>query len=290
MQVRCTVGGTINVDRNGILITHRYGAHTIVFSDKTLNQILIELNSLPYISATLNQPTFSYMLAKGILATTEQDIELDGSLYMSGSIFYNEMQVYAGKLQEQSDRLLDAEKQLYLHAATDTWLDYWARDYFGNPRKTGETDGQYTPRVIAEIIRLTQNNKAMEVLLAQAIPELDIEITDAPARNWDGRDYRGEFDAIAEIDAAAFVGTPIREDYWATIETTANKVKAAGTRLKTIALYYKLVCQAPIVACAAFMGEEITIHPYELTEITSETGPQYFAAALYSHEAVTIQP
>jgi len=262
LAVTSTVGGTIDIDRYDITISHKYGTFVIPIGSKTLNQVLIEIDALQYITATLKQPTYSYMLAKGVLPATSQDMAVDGNLYMSESIFYNEMQVYAGKMEEQADQLTDAEKQLYFHSATDTWLDYWARDYFGNPRKTGETDSQYMPRVIAEIIRLTQNNKAMEVLLASAIPELNIEITDLPAKTWGERDYQGDFLAYSEIDTSGEI--VIRPDYFETIASTANKVKSAGTRLNILLMY---LVTSGIWHTAFCLGQETTkVYPLIVTE------------------------
>lgn len=289
MFVSSTVGGVLDINADGLTITHRYATVRVDFGEKTLNQVMVEINNKPYLTATLRQPTYSSMLAKGLLPSSQQDLE-DGRIYMASSIFYNEMQVYAGQLQQQANMLEYGEKQLYFHSATEEWLDFWAREYFGNPRKKQEPDSQYAPRVVAEIIKLTQNNKAMEVLLDRAIPSLDVEIVDAPARTWGNRDYHGEFDAVAEIDVETISETTIKPDFWIAIENTAAKVKAAGTRLKTIALHYKLTCHAPIFAAAGFMGEKITVYPWELEKLESTPGPQYFAAATYMLEDITIKP
>ena len=77
----------------------------------------------------------------------------------------------------------DANSQLYLHSADGEWLDYWCRTYFGIPRKNFESDTEYINRTVAEIIKLKQNNKALEIALKQAFAALDCTVVDADLIN-----------------------------------------------------------------------------------------------------------
>lgn len=246
MVVTSTVSGTIDINNSSITITHRYATNTLPLADKTLNQIKTEIDALPYLSAALYQPEHSALLAKGILPAVQQTLA-DGRIYMPASIFYNEMQVYAGMLQGQADRVQDANNQLYFHSATEDWLNYWGKEHFGNPRQQGEPDSQYLSRIVAEIIKIKQNNKAMEISLKQAVSAVECLVKDADFTNgtsllYDGRaKYSGNdryaykygsqpgcFYITADLPSE---DTRTLDQITSTLVSTANRVKAAGTKL-----------------------------------------------------------
>jgi hypothetical protein len=88
------------------------------------------------------------------------------------------MQTYGRMLDEQAERLKVAEKQLYLNSAEDDWLDFWCKDYFGIPRHDNETDEDYAKRTVYSILRATQNNTALALIIKDAFG-IDARIVDA---------------------------------------------------------------------------------------------------------------
>lgn len=307
MNVVSSAGGTLDVDTQKIFIAHQYGSNTIYLENKTIGQIAIELNTLQYITASVLDPVLTAYLAKSLLPAISQDMASGAKLYASGSIFYNEMQVYAGQLQEQADNLADAEKQLYFHSSTDTWLDYWCKDYFGNYRQSTELDADYRNRVIAEIIRINQNNKAIELILKKIKEDIYFYILDAPNGTWDGRDYYGYFSANATFEveelAASFL---IDERFWDLMEETVNKSKSAGTCFQATHLFYNYTLDGPRIASYLTATESVTIDPIEITSVElnnavlingeeSWLGYQYdsstmqYASTLYESETLTIE-
>lgn len=51
--------------------------------------------------------------------------------------------------------------QLILPGASAHWADYWGK-HFGVPRATGEADTAYTQRIVDEVFRARNNNRALE--------------------------------------------------------------------------------------------------------------------------------
>lgn len=249
MSVVSSAGGTLDVDAQKLVVAHQYGSNTIYLGSKTIGQIAIELNALQYITASVLDPVLTAYLAKSLLPAISQDMASGAKLYASGSIFYNEMQVYAGQLQEQADNLADAEKQLYFHSATDTWLDYWGKEYLGVVRDNEGfvNDNTYRRQIIATILNPTQNNKVMERALKIALGAIDCAVVDANAEagfllKYDGSElYTGSslYSYKYGSQPGCFYITtdlPIDDPYpleyiTRTLISTANKIKAAGTKL-----------------------------------------------------------
>lgn len=117
-------------------------------------------------------------LARGISPLTESAENGVITLSYPTSQLYQEMQTNAWALEGQEAQIASAEKQLYMDSAEGAWLDYWCDSFFGIPRFSGESDEQYITRVKHEIIRATQNNTALAIIVKESIG-VTIKLIDA---------------------------------------------------------------------------------------------------------------
>lgn len=85
------------------------------------------------------------------------------------SPLWTELSTYGWELDDQTERLKNAEGQLYLDTAEDKWLELWGNKYLGTPRVAGESDAAYATRIVQELLRPNQNNVALELILRDAM-------------------------------------------------------------------------------------------------------------------------
>ena len=246
--------------------------HTIATDGMTLSQFVTALGTKG-VTATLTSGAYQILIARGVLDTHRQDTTVDNHVYYSSNLFWQEMQVYGWMLQEQSDRLLRAEQQLYLHSAENEWLDYWLKDYFGILRDTSESDAQYKDRAIAEIIRIKQNNKAMEIALKNAVAAVDCIVRDADITNGMSLQYDGTALYVGNDKYAYkygsqpgcfYITTDLPSEDARTLDQitktlvgTANKIKAAGTKLDGV-VYKTSTSDIAIISEAAILTAKDT--------------------------------
>lgn len=178
----------------------------IDLSSGTVQDVADTLNAQGFEATVLGQED---LLARGLLSSGE--IRTDGAIAatsltgseltdLSGntltllstksvlvhyptSPLWNEMSTYGWELDDQVERLKNAEGQLYLDTAEDKWLELWGNKYLGTPRLIGESDAAYAARIVQELLRPNQNNVALELILRDAMG-VDANIIDA----WPNKD------------------------------------------------------------------------------------------------------
>lgn len=233
----------LTIDSESVIVTSGTSVTRISKADKTILQLATEISASTPIAATPTSSEYSTLLAKGILASTQQEISADNKLYMPSSVFFAEMLTYAWALEQQSIRINDAEKQLYLHATDEDWLDVWGEGYFGIGRG-GVTDEEYRDLVISSISAGSCNNTAMANAIRALSGVSDAAIVDATADVTET--YNG---ALLYNAAATFSGLEQPAQFECTItlaeSTTSlstilqharsviNKRRAAGTKFKS---------------------------------------------------------
>jgi hypothetical protein len=157
----------ITVSVKDFVVTATQGATSITASNSDTLATFAATIASTFGATVTTDPNVSQFMPNWIVQGdySGTDIELP---YPTAQL-YNEMQVYARALTEQAQQLKNATNQIYMKLADGEWLDYWGRDYFGILRYEAETDDHYRQRVIFEVVRPTQNNKAIEAIVYETI-------------------------------------------------------------------------------------------------------------------------
>ena len=172
-------GYEVTASAVGVLIKSAFVSRVVPITDDTTLQALADaINSTGLVIATLNNPDYAGHAAKGLLSDTAI-VNPAGALLYPTSLLWREMMVAGWVLDEQADRILDAESQLYLHSAGEDWLECWLA-YLAGTRKDYEDDAAFRTRVVNDILTLNQNNIALGDLIRKAITGLDCAVTDMP--------------------------------------------------------------------------------------------------------------
>lgn len=137
-----------------------------------------------------------------------------------------------------------------LDTAEGEWLDLWG-DYFGIARLPLEQDEAYARRIAVEVVRPRANGVALEMALGEVFGQ-DVTVTDV--REWgalfplydgsithngtethdaDPRPLYGRFDVEVGFD---LLGSEDPADYLLLVRALVNRMRAAGTYLRTLIL------------------------------------------------------
>lgn len=103
-------------------------------------------------------------------------------LYASASILWAHLRALAQELGLAETALAAMLRQLILPNAREEWADYWGW-HFGMPRQTGESDADYTQRIVDEFYR-ARNNPAAMVQNVRRYTGADIELLEPWTRMW----------------------------------------------------------------------------------------------------------
>lgn len=183
-------------------------------------------------------------------AAGDQNASNGDHLYGYTSVLWSFYESLAGQLQEAKRQIEQMLLQMSTRTASDVWLDELG-GYYGIPRSVGELDGQYGPRIIAEVLRARGNNVAMEmaikVFTGQDTTVTDV-VLDGPSNpRFDGSyifnggwtfnphpdplyglfDVVFGYDLINGGDVAGF----LRQ-----VESLVNRLRDAGTHLRALSL------------------------------------------------------
>lgn len=156
----------------------------------------------------------------------------------------------ADELAGAQEGVVAALDQMAMTTADGEWLDEWGA-YFGVPRLTGESDVEYGPRVVTEIIRPKENNFAIAKAIKEAFGQ-DAVVTDVTT--WDGvvSAFNGghNHDGAINYSDAAVVryglfdiqssyslesGVDVTK-FAASLREFVERFRAAGTQLRTLSL------------------------------------------------------
>jgi len=166
------------------------------------------------------------------------------------SLLWGLLETYAVELQALKDSMASAPDQLSTATGSGYWLDEIG-SYYGVPRNVGEVDDQYGRRIIAQVLRPISNNVAIEravedftgqpcsvvdvTIYRGVFPVYDGTILHDGSYNYDtvGLPNYGLFDVSVAYDL--IVGGDIRE-FLTTVEMIVERLRAAGTHLRSLAL------------------------------------------------------
>lgn len=191
------VGDGITSGRIGQVVAVSFGGGQ---SDLTVEGLVSVLNGQGGLRAELLRPEFAPRLARGIMDRPSALIAADNILWYPTSLLWAELEAYAWALDDQAMRLAVAEEQAYPTQASGEWLDEWGHRYFGIPRERGESDDEYRIRFRNEILRPVANNRALELIVEDALG-VGADIADAAA-------FAGHDPANLTYGAGWFYGTP----------------------------------------------------------------------------------
>lgn len=168
----------ISISSENIYIASNEGTALYQFDNATtINDLITEINSYGILSASIIAEEYGLLLAKGF--ATDTIVATDATtLDYPTSKLWQEMQTAAFDLEDQAARIQSAEQQMYFHSSDSDWLDYWASNFFGIERYSGENDSEYRYRAVKELLRPTQNNIALENIVRDALG-IDARILDA---------------------------------------------------------------------------------------------------------------
>ncbi len=212
------------------------GAAATIFDlmELTVAELVSGLDSLSGCVVSLVDPDRSDCLAAGLLEFSETlpDVS-DAGLQVSylASVLGAEIQAYGIGLKDLSSNRALAEKQLYMHSAEEDWLDFWGRGYFGIDRYQGESDDDYSARVINEIVRPNQNNYALELIVLEALG-IEISLRDAyPLREQLGAEMQGRtpWRFVLDMTLSNELSPEEAQAKVAKVKDLVRKHKAAGT-------------------------------------------------------------
>lgn len=96
----------------------------------------------------------------------DQDASNGDHLYGYTSLLWAYLEAQAVELQEAKAQIDEAIAQMSTRTASGEWLDEWG-SYYGVPRRPGEMDESYGPRIIAAILRPRGNNVAIEMAISE---------------------------------------------------------------------------------------------------------------------------
>ena len=240
---------------------------------------LLDYQEKAYSPTALVTPGGDYLLTpfgRLIITTTGGDTEV--TINYPTSLLVAEMRTAGWILDEQADRIKDAERQLYMHTSEEDWADFWCRNMFGIPRKQGETDEDYVIRTIYEVIRPTQNNKALELIILDALG-VDATIEDAWPHRADldptyAAESPGHF--LLEMGLDNDLTTEESQALIDSVKTIVRKYKASGTDFLDTVLRKLCKTVETLTTTEALAATIIATF-----EESTQPGPIYCGAAWY---------
>lgn len=251
------VGGSMSWQvADGILTTTVAGGPgqhlTVDLSSYTIRQLVSYLAAQPgYVVLFMDGSENSDMSALVLLDGGGDIAGTNGDhLYGYTSFLFSYLEAQAVELQAAADQVEQALHQMNTTTAAGEWLDEHG-SYFNVPRLPGEVDGQYAPRMVAEILRPRGNNVALEMaitaftgqdtkvvdvtLYGPATPKYDATITEngthqhnaSPALLYGLFDVTYGYDLLNGADVTTFRQT---------LQDLIGRLRDAGTHLRSLSL------------------------------------------------------
>lgn len=202
---------------------------------------------IPYVDSGENAQLSARCLidASGSTATSNGD-----HLYGYTSILWAYLEATGSELDIAKLQVGESVRQMSTKTAAGEWLDELG-DYYYVPRRRGETDASYGPRIISTVLRPRSNNIAIAAAIEEIAPGMGariIDSTDLPdiqnlrdgSIKFDGtyRHYSGVvtyehglFDAEFNVDLTS--GEEFNTEL---IIDLINRFRAAGTHLRHIGI------------------------------------------------------
>lgn len=127
----------------------------------------------------------------------DQNTNNGDHLYGYTSIAYAYIEAYAVELDLARTAAQEAVKQITTATASNEWLDEIG-DFFGVKRQASESDEAFSDRIVYEVVRPRNNNRAIEVAISKATGGLPSSVTDVsePQSIFPVRDGVTKFDSV----------------------------------------------------------------------------------------------
>ena len=196
-------GGLVWAVDNGVLTLTATGGSGTSLSIELAAYTLAELSAFIAVQAGYSVPFQSPADMAGVKATVlvdgtgNKDTNNGDHLYGYTSIAYAYIEAYAVELDLARTAAQEAVKQITTATASNEWLDE-VGDFFGVKRLTGESDPYFSDRIVYEVVRPRNNNKAIEVAISKATGGLPSSVTDVsePQSIFPIRDGVTKFDSV----------------------------------------------------------------------------------------------
>ena len=176
-------GGMVWKIEDAVLTTTVTGGigenQTVQLSGYNIAQLANLFSALPGYSVSYQIADTASTLSARILmdGTGDQDQSNGDHLYAYTSLTWAYLEASAYELKNAREQIYQMLRQMVVGTAEDEWLDEIG-DYYNVKRQDGEIDSTYGPRIIYEVIRPRNNNKAIELAINQATGGLLSKVTD----------------------------------------------------------------------------------------------------------------
>lgn len=183
-------------------------------------------------------------------------------LYAYTSVLWSYIDTNAVELEAAGTQIEQMLRQMSTATAEDVWLDELG-GYYKVPRKQGEIDAIYGPRIIAEVIRPLANNVAIESALSVINQGLPVECSDYDVI------VNGSY-GLFDIDIDVGLGLLVTTTYTAlalSVIDTIERMRDAGTFLRRLSIITRV--QATLyVGSVVLSGETVAVGlaPFPLNE------------------------
>lgn len=154
-------------------------SHVVQLGDYNLAQLANFFAALPGYSVPFQiSGTASTLGARVLMDSTGDQASSNGDhLFAYTSLTWAFLEASAYELKHAREQIYQMLRQMVVPTAEDEWLDEIG-DYYNVKRKDGEIDATYGPRIIYEVIRPRNNNKAIELAISNATGGLPSKVTD----------------------------------------------------------------------------------------------------------------
>lgn len=172
-------------------------------------------------------------------------------LYAYTSLTWAYLEACSYELKNAREQIYQMLRQMVVPTAEDEWLDEIG-DYYNVKRQDGEEDNVYGPRIIYEVIRPRNNNKAIELAISNATGGLPSKVTDVTIPGDISPTYNGEIihDGVRLYNATGtyrrnlfdveysfdLEGSEDVSQFQARVIGIIDQFRAAGTHLRQILL------------------------------------------------------
>lgn len=161
-------------------VTGGIGANqTVQLGSYNIAQLANLFSALPGYSVSYQIADTASTLSARVLmdGTGDQDQSNGDHLYAYTSLTWAYLEASAYELKNAREQIYQMLRQMVVGTAEDEWLDEIG-DYYNVKRQNGERDEVYGPRIIYEVIRPLNNNKAIEMAISQATGGQHSKVTD----------------------------------------------------------------------------------------------------------------
>ncbi len=227
-------------------------AQTISLAGHTIGSLAATLALVPgYRVEDLAGDERIKLAAVSLIDGTGNPSELNGDrLRAYQSLTWAYLDACAVELKAMSDAAAQAPRQMATATAEGDWLDELG-SYYNVGRLVGEDDAAYGARIVAEVIAPKNNNVALEIAIKRAFGQ-SVSVTDvrlwgdafpllngvislngAYTLNASATPLYGLFDVAVGYDLES---GPSVEEFQVQVRAFIDRVRAAGTHLRALAL------------------------------------------------------